>query len=310
VAPAVVSLPRRGNADCRAGFTPFVPGSTSIGIATDLIPVAEPESVPPLGRGRSGAGVPRRLGNWHTGRMRLQACVNGARRPVEHLALPVTPAALAAEVRAVTAAGADGVHLHVKDSEGVDTLDGGALTAVLSAVRLAAPGVAVGVTTGAWAVADPAERIEAVRGWTSLPDFASVNWHEPGAEQVATTLADRGVGVEAGLWDAAAVAAWLASPLRDRCLRVLLELPDGLDNTATRVEAVWLLDLLSDGGCRTPVLLHGEGSSCWPALQEAGRRGLATRVGLEDTLTLPDGSPATDNVALLDVAHTLLTAPR
>jgi uncharacterized protein (DUF849 family) len=250
------------------------------------------------------------IGNWHTGRMRLQACVNGARRPAEHPALPVTPAALAAEVRAVTAAGADGVHLHVKDAEGVDTLDGGALAAVLSAVRVASPGLAVGVTTGAWAVAGPAERIEAVRRWTALPDYASVNWHEPGAEQVATTLVNRGVGLEAGLWDAGAVAAWLASPIRDRCRRVLLELPDGLDHTATRVEAGRLLELLREGGSWTPVLLHGEGSSCWPALQEAGRRGLATRVGLEDTLSLPDGSPASNNVALLDVAHTLLTAAR
>lgn len=131
-----------------------------------------------------------------------------------------------------------------------------------------------------------------VRGWTTLPDFASVNWHEPGAEQVAAILLERGVGVEAGLWHAAAVQAWLASPSRDRCVRVLLELPDGLDHAATLAEAGRLLNMIQEGDVRTPVLLHGEGSSCWPALQEAGRRGLATRIGLEDTLTLPDGSPA------------------
>lgn len=221
-----------------------------------------------------------------------------------------TPAALAAEVRAVSAAGADGVHLHVKDAEGVDTLDGDALAAVLGAVRGVAPGLPVGVTTGAWAVADPAERIEALHGWVVQPDFASVNWHEPGAEQAARTLLDHGVGVEAGLWHAAAVDAWLTSPSRDRCFRVLLELPDGLDHAATLAEAGRLLDKLRDGGVRAPVLLHGEGSSCWPALQEASRRGLATRIGLEDTLTLPDGSPAADNVTLVDAARTLLTAPQ
>lgn len=242
--------------------------------------------------------------------MRLQACLNGARRPAEHPALPVTATALAAEVRAVRAAGADGVHVHVKDAAGTDTLDGDALAAVLAAVRTAAPDLPVGVTTGAWAVSDPTDRIRAVRGWTALPDLASVNWHEPGAERVATALLERGVGVEAGLWHAAAVDAWSASPIRDRCVRVLLELPDGLGETATLAEAGHLLDILRDSDVRVPVLLHGEGTSCWPALREAGRRGLATRIGLEDTLTLPDGSPAADNAALVLRARVLLTAPR
>lgn len=157
--------------------------------------------------------------------MRLKACLNGARHPAEHPALPVTPAALAADAAAVLAVGADAVHLHVKDAEGIDTLNGDALAAVLVAVRGTAPSLPVGVTTGAWSVPDPAERVAAVRRWTALPDFASVNWHEPGAEQVATTLLERDVGVEAGLWHVDAVDAWLASPNRDRCARVLLELP-------------------------------------------------------------------------------------
>ncbi len=220
--------------------------------------------------------------------------------------MPLTPSSLADEVQAVVAAGADGVHLHVKDSRGVDTLDGESLAVVLAAVRAVTPDVSVGVTTGAWSTAGPDERIAAVRGWTSLPDVASVNWHEPGAEQVAASLLDRGIEVEAGLWHAEGVDAWLASPSRDRCLRVLVELPDGLEEDATVTEANRLLAMLRHSDVRTPVLLHGEGSSCWPALREAVRQGLATRIGLEDVLVLPDGSPAEDNVALLSAAHDLL----
>ena len=150
-----------------------------------------------------------------------------------------------------------------------------------------------------------------------LPDFASVNWHEPGAEQVAATLLERGVGVEAGLWHAGAVDAWLKSPIRDRCVRVLLELADGLDQAATVAEAGRLLAMVQVGMDREgnapipmPVLLHGEGSSCWPALQDSAHRGLATRIGLEDVLELPDGSPATNNVVLIEAARTLLTTTR
>ena len=54
------------------------------------------------------------------------------------------------------------------------------------------------------------------------------------------------------------------------------------------------------------IVLHGEGTSCWPALNDAGRRGLATRIGLEDTLTMPDGSSAADNAALVRAAQELL----
>ena len=238
--------------------------------------------------------------------MRLKACLNGARRPSEHPALPVTPAALAADAAAVLAVGADAVHLHVKDAEGIDTLNGGALAAVLVTVRATVPSLPVGVTTGAWSMPDPAQRVAAVRGCTALPDFASVNWHEPGAEQVATALLERGVGVEAGLWHADAVDAWLASPHRDRCLRVLLELADGLDQAATDDEADQLLQAIGAGGTHLPVLLHGKGSSCWPALYQACQRGLAVRIGLEDVLELPDGSPASDNAALVTAARALL----
>jgi len=141
----------------------------------------------------------------------------------------VTPGQLAADVVAVRAAGCDAVYLHVKDDSGVDTFDGERLREVLAAVRDAAPGMPVGVTTGAWALSDPGERVAAIRTWPVAPDFASVNWHEEGAEQVAGALLDRGIGVEAGLWHEQAVAAWSASPARARCVRVLLELPDGLD---------------------------------------------------------------------------------
>ena len=39
-----------------------------------------------------------------------------------------------------------------------------------------------------------------------------------------------------------------------------------------------------------PVLLHGLDESCWPLLEHAGVCGVQTRIGMEDTLTLPDGS--------------------
>ena len=236
----------------------------------------------------------------------LKACLNGARLPAEHPALPVTAAALARDAVAVRAAGADAVHVHVKDADGRDTLEGAALADVLSAVRAAAPGLPVGVTTGAWAEPDPAARVAAVRSWPVLPDFASVNWHEDGAEGVAAALLDRGIGVEAGLWHSRAVEAWQTSPYRDHCLRVLVELPDRPDPGATAGRAARLVALVQ--GAAREVLLHGEGASAWPLLRLAAPQGLATRIGLEDVLVLADGAPAPDNAALVRGARAVVTA--
>lgn len=243
--------------------------------------------------------------------MLLKACVNGARQPGAHPALPVTTHQLVRDVAAVTAAGADAVHLHVKDASGADTLAAAPLAEVLTAVRGSARQTPIGVTTGAWASPDPRDRVTAIGSWTVLPDFASVNWHEDGAEQVAAALISRGVGVEAGLWHDDGAAAWAASPLRDHCLRVLLELPDELDGPETVQTAEHLLSTVREvTGHRIPVLLHGEGSSCWPALRHAATAGLPTRIGLEDTLKLPDGSPAPDNAALVRAAAQFLPPKR
>ena len=173
-----------------------------------------------------------------------------------------------------------------------------ALTARASTDR-AVTTAPVGVSTGAWAEPDPAARVRAINSWTVLPDFASVNWHEPGAEHIATALLEKGVAVEAGLWHVDAVRSWARSFLRDACLRALVELPDGLDPAQALIAADDVLSHLRHGENTTPVLLHGEGTSTWPCLRHAARLGLDTRIGLEDTLHRPDGSPVTDNADLI-----------
>ena len=227
----------------------------------------------------------------------VQVCLNGARGAADGWMVPVSPGALADAAVEAVAAGATDVHLHPKSPCGQDTLSPRVLAVTLEAIR-ARVSVPVGVTTGAWAERDPAARVERVRGWTVLPDHASVNWHEPGAEEVATALLDRGVGVEAGIWSGTDGAARFAvSPLRSKVLRVLAEVTDPDAETAEASARALLADLGTDHG--RPVLLHGEDGSTWPVLRLAGRLGLATRIGLEDTLFLPDGERALSNAQLV-----------
>ena len=93
---------------------------------------------------------------------------------------------------------------------------------------------------------------------------------------------------------------------------MLLELPDGLDAAAVDTEAGRLLEVVREAGSTAgeiSVLLHGEGASTWPALQLAGRLASATRIGLEDVLTLPSGSVAADNATLVRAARELSSRP-
>ncbi|WP_341719664.1 3-keto-5-aminohexanoate cleavage protein [Micromonospora sp. FIMYZ51] len=227
----------------------------------------------------------------------LKGCLNGDRGRDTHPAVPLTPAELAADAARCAGLGVGAVHVHPRTGEGVESLRPAVIADAVEAIRAARPGLPVGVSTGAWIEPEPLARVAAVRAWTVLPDFASVNAHEPGAEAVAAALHERGVMVEAGLWTVAAVEAyreWRA-PVGRVLVECMAESPE-----AALADAAAMLDALPTGG--PPVLLHAEGAGVWAVLGEAVRRGLDTRIGLEDTLCLPDGSPAPDNAALVAAA--------
>lgn len=239
----------------------------------------------------------------------LQVCPNGARTRAEHPHLPVLPAELAAAAKAAVAAGAEDIHLHPKDRDGTDTLAAPHVAAALTAVRAAVPGIPVGVTTGAWATPDPERRAALVRAWTVLPDHASVNWHEDGADLVADALLERGIGIEAGLYSGTdAVRRFLAWRSAHRVMRLLAEVTDTDPHTAPATAAA-LLTELRNADMPVPVLLHGEDGSAWPVLRLAAVEGLSARIGLEDTLRLPDTTVASDNAELIRCAREFTGRP-
>ncbi|MFI6809535.1 3-keto-5-aminohexanoate cleavage protein [Streptomyces luteogriseus] len=227
----------------------------------------------------------------------MQVCLNGSRTAADGVAVPLTPESMAESAAEAVAAGATDIHVHPKTPCGQDTLSPRVLAPVLSSIRARVP-VPVGVTTGAWAEPGPAARLKRIRDWTVLPDHASVNWHEPGAEETAALLMELGVGVEAGIWSGTDGAERFAvSPLGPKVLRVLAEVTD-TDAPTAAASARVLLSAIGTAHGR-PVLLHGEDGGAWPVLRLAGRLGLATRIGLEDVLVLPDGQRAGSNAQLV-----------
>lgn len=232
----------------------------------------------------------------------IQVCVNGARGSHEHPALSDSPALMASAAADAVAAGAREVHLHPKGGAGEDSLGAEDVATWVRAFRERCPGVPLGVTTGAWSLPDPRARVAAVSGWTTLPDLASVNWHEEGAAEVASVLRRLGVGVEAGIWHRDGLDLWLGSADRADCARVLVEVPDVPPSAAARI-AEELVAGVREAEPHLPILLHGEGASTWPVLDLALRCGMDTRIGLEDTLTTPGGSAARDNAHLVELAR-------
>ncbi|MET8253620.1 3-keto-5-aminohexanoate cleavage protein [Micromonospora sp. NPDC005197] len=271
----------------------------------------------------------------------LKACLNGQRSRAAHPAVPVTPTELAADAARCAALGVAAVHVHPRDAAGVESLRPAVIADALTAIRAARPGLPVGVSTGAWIEPDPAARVAAVRSWPVLPDFASVNAHEPGAEGVAAALHERGVLVEVGLWTLDAVKAYRSwrvpvGRILVECMaqeapvaladaaRILAALPPpsaampGVPPPSAGMPAVSPPSAGMPGGSppstgmsggsppedavAPPVLLHAEGPATWAVLAEAVSRGLHTRIGLEDTLLLPDGVPAPGNAALVTAA--------
>jgi uncharacterized protein (DUF849 family) len=234
--------------------------------------------------------------------MLIKACLNGSREPGAHPALPLTPTQLADAARSAVAAGAGALHIHPRRADDSQSFAPDDVAAAVAALRAACPGVPIGSTTAAWVEPDPARRLALVQAWTIRPDFVSVNFSEAGTEQLCAALLQAGIGIEAGLSTASDGWLLIETGLAVRCVRLLIE-PDEPEIAAALATVQAIEALLDAAGIQTPRLLHGSEATAWPLLDEALRRGYDTRIGLEDALARPDGSPARDNAQLVATAR-------
>ena len=234
--------------------------------------------------------------------MWIRACLNGPRTAGSHPALPITPGQLADEGRRAIDAGAVALHIHPRNQDGNESLGAEAIEAALLGLREACPRVPLEVSTAAWIEGDVARRLACVRQWSVLPDSAGVNFGEPGAVELARALLARGIGVEAGLFSAEDARLMVAAGVARDCNHVQIE-PILTTNTSDALAIAQSIEQVLDGaGVTTPRLLHGKDTTAWPLLEYALSQGYATRIGLEDTLLLPDGRIARDNAELVRAA--------
>jgi len=238
--------------------------------------------------------------------MLLKAALNGSRTFQEHPNIPISAEQMANDVQSAISLGVGAIHIHPRNKDGLESLKWSDIEPVILAIRKSYPTIPVGISTGRWIVPDFSVRLQLVSHWKSIVNFASVNFHEEGAAEIASKLLELEIGVEAGLFHARAAEIFVQNGLDEKCLRIMFEPGD-----ETISEALQTVDgieevLTSHKIQNKSRLLHGYNSTAWPLLREAKKRGYDTRIGFEDVLTLPDGRPAKSNGELIAAAQRIM----
>lgn len=236
----------------------------------------------------------------------------GARRGrADHAALPLTVPEIAEAASACQAAGADAIHLHVRDQEGRHVLDAGLYREAAAAVREATAGrMLVQITSEAVGLYPPQEQIAAVEAArpvavsAALRELMPTRGDEPQAAAFYRRCFDAGIGVQHIIY-APQEVDWLSGLVARRVVPAeRLSLLFVLGRYSERQESdprdliAFLARLAAsglEGRAEWMVCAFGRGETA--ALAAALAFGGHVRVGFENSLWEPDGSVAPDNAA-------------
>jgi len=243
------------------------------------------------------------------------AAPNGARRgKAEHANLPVSIAEIAAEAALCQHAGAAVLHLHVRDTNGLHSLDAGLYRAATEAIDEAAPGMLVQITTeaaGVFGLEAQIACVEAVR-----PKAVSVAWREFAPEENADArrfydwAAGEGIHVQHILYSPEDIARFRAYGLEDQSVLLVLGKYAGVEARADELPAY-----LKALGEVHDWCVCAFGKAEHAVVSAAIAAGGHARVGFENNLWRQDGSLAAgthelvaqikDDVMSADEARTL-----
>jgi uncharacterized protein (DUF849 family) len=248
---------------------------------------------------------------------RLMVAPNGARRgKADHPALPVTLPEIVETARACRDAGADGLHLHLRDAGGRHLLDAGAYREALDELRRAVPEMALQVTTEAAGLYEPPhQRAVALGAGADLVSVAlremATPPHDATAPAFYAACAERGIAVQHILYDAAdfdllarlVPPGLLASPDL-QMIFVLGRYAAGQDSDPRDLEP--FVQRLEQHGTAADWALCAFGRSETACLAAAHAAGGKLRVGFENNLLNGDGRLARDNAERVAVVAKVL----
>jgi 3-keto-5-aminohexanoate cleavage enzyme len=236
-------------------------------------------------------------------------------------ALPTSPAEIAAEARAAYEAGASVVHVHLRDADGLPTADLEVAKRVVGLIQESCPAL-IQLSTGVGlsvAYEDREKLVEARPRMATLNvctmSFGSGEFRNPpdGVRRLAARMRELGVKPELELYDSGHLEVALAlhrEGLLEEPLQFSLVLGVVGGMAATPENLVSLVRRLPEGSI-WQVIGIGRGNLSMTAIGLA--MGGNARTGMEDTLMLRRGVPASGNgelvARLAEIARSLERPP-
>ena len=227
--------------------------------------------------------------------------------------VPTTPAEIAADVRRCADAGAVLFHVHARDAEQKPTLDIEAYKENVRRIKAVAPEVIIQLSTGARAGTDWEDRSNPVRLLPEMGSFTTGSNNMPGIiygnspqfiEHLAGVYHSTGVVPEIEVFETGMIANALFMVKKG-----LLQLPLHFDfvmgvpgSMPASVKNLLFLSESIPADCTWTVA--GIGKAEIMLSTAAILLGGHVRVGLEDNLFMPDGTPAS-NLALVEKIVTI-----
>jgi 3-keto-5-aminohexanoate cleavage enzyme len=247
----------------------------------------------------------------------ILAALNGTRQRDACPKVPLSPEELAAEAKRAVDAGASMVHVHARKSDGSSTFDfviddivaaiRGSVDVPISISTQRARQTSLGTVTALFSVL------------RDLPDLASVHVRPPEAELPAHREEARQIieALDAANVRPAPVAGSLDAlgdlevlyndSLLGRAPFVMLTLGAAVSESSdlaagTPQNVLRLIDAVRSVLAQPPIVASGRDAASPIVQAVAAAAGEHIRVGFEDAVTLPDGSPATSNAQLVEHA--------
>ncbi len=231
--------------------------------------------------------------------MTIQIAINGNRNDQ---IVPKTTESIVESAILSIEKGAKSIHFHPRDNKGNETFKGGFVDNQIGQLRAKIKNVPIGISTGEWIEPNLDKRLEQIGSWKNIPDFVSINYDENGFEKVTEMISKKGIKIEIGLSNLKSAKNFTESNLKGDFLRVLIEPPEQIVEyavgTVNQIE-----NHINNSKIKLPILLHGFNQTCWDLLELAFRKNYETRIGFEDTLTLPNGKNAKSNMELIEQAQ-------
>lgn len=232
----------------------------------------------------------------------IMAAPNGARRTsADHPILPVTIPHTVETAIACHRAGADALHLHVRDDNQRHSLDAGLYREAMQELDEMLPDLPVQITTESGGIYPPSAQLEVIEAlspeWISLSIREATQ--EPAIASRTYNLArEQGTEIQHILYDAED-ATLLADWQRKGAI--------GEDASVILVLGRYAADMNSDTADLAPFVAALPSVAKWmvcafgpnehACLQQAARMGGDLRVGFENSFQQADGTPWADNAA-------------